>query len=330
MAKLKETVNSMISREFLEKNQIWIYVLTLISALIVGLQAPDFSAHLGLGISFVLATLMYGMFSQIPFFHLKKALQDRQFISALIVTNFIAVPIVVFILTRFLPDNPALLLGVLLVLLTPCIDYVIVFTQLGQGNEKLMLISTPLLFLLQMMLLPPYLWLFMGKEAAKIIQVAPFVESFFGLILLPLLFALLTQWWAREKQDRLRILSAAAWLPVPFMAATLFLVVASQIAKLYTFFDSINDVIPIYIAYMILIPFVAHLIARLFCLQPEAERTLIFSAGTRNSLVVLPLAFALPEPLHHLVAAVIVTQTIVELMGELIYIYLIPKMVHKN
>lgn len=57
---------------------------------------------------------------------------------------------------------------------------------------------------------------------------------------------------------------------------------------------------------------------------------MIFSAGTRNSLVVLPLALALPDPWSTLVAAIIVTQTIVELAGELLYIHLIPNTILRD
>lgn len=46
--------------------------------------------------------------------------------------------------------------------------------------------------------------------------------------------------------------------------------------------------------------------------------------STRNSLVVLPLAFALPAQFTPLVAAVIITQTIIELLAETIYIRIIP------
>ncbi len=52
---------------------------------------------------------------------------------------------------------------------------------------------------------------------------------------------------------------------------------------------------------------------------------MLFSAGTRNSLVVLPLALALPEG-WILATAVIVTQTMVELVGELFYIRFVPRM----
>ncbi|USG68474.1 arsenic resistance protein [Brevibacillus ruminantium] len=315
----------MISREQLEKNQVWLYAFVLIIAAVYGLLRPESSESLDRMISFVLAILMYGMFAQIPFFRLKEALTNRKFIYALLITNYIAVPFLVWGLTWFLPTDPAILLGVLLVLLTPCIDYVIVFTHLGRGNEKLVLVSTPILFVTQMLFLPIYLWIFMGEKAAEIVSVGPFFEAFLGLIVVPLVLALLTQWWSRRQSQGERFLDATAWLPVPFMALTLFVVVASQISKLYTSFDSIIQVIPVYVAYMAITPIIARIVSRIFRLDTGAGRALIFSAGTRNSLVVLPFALALPEPLNGVVSAVIVTQTIVELIGELLYIRLVPR-----
>ncbi|MGK9250269.1 arsenic resistance protein [Paenibacillus humicus] len=315
----------MISREQIEKNQVWIYATTLILAAGIGLLLPQFSAKLDHLISFVLAALMFGMFTQIPFFRLKEALANRHFIYALLVMNYIAVPVLVWGLTRFISGDVSLLLGVFLVLLAPCIDYVIIFTYLGRGDEKLILISTPLLFVTQMILLPIYLWIFMGGQAMEIVSVGPFFEAFLGLIVVPLVLALLTQWWAKHQSRGERFLDATAWIPVPFMALALFVIVASQISKVYTSLELIVQVIPIYIAYMAITPFIARIISRIFRLETGAGRALVFSGGTRNSLVVLPFALALPDPINGLASAVIVTQTIVELVGELIYIRLVPK-----
>lgn len=89
----------------------------------------------------------------------------------------------VWILTRFLPaDEPTLLLGVLLVLLTPCIDYVIVFTHLARGNAKLTLAATPLLFVAQVLLLPLYLWLLLPGSASTVVKAEPFLRAFLVLI----------------------------------------------------------------------------------------------------------------------------------------------------
>ncbi|WP_191567615.1 arsenic resistance protein [Metabacillus idriensis] len=316
----------MITREELENNQVWLYVMVLVIAAGFGLIVPNFAGQLDVTISVVIAILMYSMFSQIPFTSLKESFANRRFILALLTVNYIAVPIVVWLLSRFLPDHPPLLLGIYLVLLTPCIDYVIVFTSLGRGNEKLILMSTPILFITQMLLLPLYLWLFMGEEAAGIVEPGPFLEAFFGLIIIPLGIAVAIQLFARKAPVGNRILDLSAWLPVPFMALTLFVIVASQIGKLSTYMDLIIKVIPIYITFMIIVPIISRFIAKWFNLDTGSGRALIFSGSTRNSLVVLPLALALPDDLSTLVAAVIVTQTIVELAGELIYIRLVPNL----
>ena len=79
-------------------------------------------------------------------------------------------------------------------------------------------------------------------------------------------------------------------------------------------------------AFFLIVPFFARLPACAFRLDTQAGRALIFSAATRNSLVVLPLALALPDA-WGVVPAVMVTQTLVELVGELFYIRLVPSVV---
>ena len=60
-------------------------------------------------------------------------------------------------------------------------------------------------------------------------------------------------------------------------------------------------------------------------IKSASRRAITFSMGTRNSLVVLPLASILPEPLSTQVAVVIILQTVTELFGEVLYIKLVPK-----
>ena len=316
----------MCTRERLEEKQISLYVVVLVIAAGLGLFMPDFAERLDVTISLVIAILMYSMFSQIPFASLKKSFGNRRFILALLTVNYLAVPIVVWLLSKLLPEHPPLLLGVYLVLLTPCIDYVIVFTSLGRGNEKLLLMATPILFVTQMFLLPLYLWLFMGRAAVGIVEAGPFLKAFFGLIVIPLGLAIAVQLYAKKASIVEKILNISAWLPVPFMALTLFVVVTSQIGKLSTHIDLIIKVIPIYIAFMIIMPIISRSIAKLFDLYIQSGRALIFSGATRNSLVVLPLALALPDGVSTLVSSIIVAQTIVELIGSLIYIRLIPNL----
>jgi hypothetical protein len=50
--------------------------------------------------------------------------------------NFVIVPPVAFGLSQLAPAGRAVELGVLMVLLTPCIDYVIVLTPLAGGSDR--------------------------------------------------------------------------------------------------------------------------------------------------------------------------------------------------
>ncbi|HWV08126.1 MAG TPA: arsenic resistance protein, partial [Pseudomonas sp.] len=89
-------------------------------------------------------------------------------------------------------------------------------------------------------------------------------------------------------------------------------------------------VIPVYIGFLILAPLIGALVSRMARLSAPTARAVTFSSSTRNSLVVLPLALALPEDIRGLAAAAVITQTLVELFGELIYIRAIPAFVWRD
>lgn len=314
-------------KNFIEDKQIWLYAIIIPLAGLIGIYAPKNAPILEALIPYALGALMYAMFSQIPFFELKKALSNKRYLIALLISNFIMVPVIVWGLIQFLPNNIGILIGVLLVLLTPCIDYVIVFTKIGKGNAELVLASTPLLFIVQMILLPLYLALFAGNEFIEIISIAPFIEAFLTLIFFPLLLALYVQWSASKTDAGKQALSLSGWLPVPLMALVLLLIISSQLPKMINELESVFIVIPIYIVFIGFTFIGAWMIGKLFKLEVPAKRALIFSTSTRNSLVVLPFALALPGELSTIASAVIVTQTVVELIGELIYIKAVPRIV---
>ncbi|WP_068781189.1 arsenic resistance protein [Paenibacillus sp. GM2] len=320
----------MFSRESLEKKQISVYAVALIVGGTLGWLSPQIGSFLEPMVSSIIAILLFSMFCQIPFLKLREALSNRRFIGALLLVNFILIPLLVLALTKLFPQPGPVLIGVFLVLLTPCIDYVIVFTQLGKGNEKLILASTPVLFVVQMIMLPFYLWLFIGAEASEIVRIGPFVEAFTYLIIVPLFLALVIQFLARRNAGGVKALDFTAWLPVPLMALVLFMVIGSQIDRVVKEFNIIVAVIPIYVLFHIASPFISRAIATIFRIGPSDGRALIFSGGTRNSLVVLPLALTLPGEMATIAASVVVTQTIIELIAELIYIYVVPNLIYQD
>lgn len=315
-----------MNRDQLEQHQIAIYFVVVIVAAVGGLLAPQAAQGLGGLVTPAIAVLMYAMFLQIPFLQLRQGLANRRFIAALLVANFVLIPLLVWALTLGLHDQPAILIGALLVLLTPCIDYVVVFTHIGKGDARLTLAATPLLLLLQLALLPLYLTL-IPSEAAVTITLGPFVEAFVLLIAVPLLLAVLTCAGARRSPGIARWNQGWAWMPVPAMATVLLVVIGSQIAFVAREIEQLLPVIPVYLGFMLLAPVVGALTARAFRLPAATARSVTFSSATRNSLVVLPLALALPDDMRMLAAAAIITQTLIELVCELIYIRVIPALV---
>ncbi|MHC6225076.1 bile acid:sodium symporter [Pseudomonas sp. X10] len=313
-----------MSRDWLEQNQIALYFAVVIIAAISGLASGGVAELMSGIITPAIAVLMYAMFLQIPFLELRKAFANRRFVGALLMANFVLVPLLVCLLTLPLSANKALLAGALLVLLTPCIDYVVVFTHLGKGDSRLILAATPLLLLLQLLLLPVYLQLMLGAEAGTVIAVWPFAEAFLLLIVVPLVLAVATELGGARSAAVRRWSAAWAWLPVPAMAAVLVAVIGSQIAVVVQQLAVLAPLLPVYVAFLVLAPVLGVLSAKAFRLDTPAARAVVFSASTRNSLVVLPLAMALPEPIRGLAAAAVITQTLVELVGELVYLRAVP------
>lgn len=113
-------------------------------------------------------------------------------------------------------------------MLCPCVDYVIVFTGLADGDNRRLLSATPLLLLLQMALLPLYLTLFLGDGLRQIVDAGPFLRAFVFLIVIPLALAWLTQAWSARTQAGQRFSAATGTLMVPLMAVVLAVVVASH------------------------------------------------------------------------------------------------------
>ncbi len=118
-----------------------------------------------------------------------------------------------------------------------------------------------------------------------------------------------------------------AWLPVPAMALVLFVVIGSQITSVVRDIELLVPVIPVYLGFALLAPWMGVLASRLCALPAITARAVTFSASTRNSLVVLPLALALPEDVRGLAATAVILQTLIELVAELIYVRLVPAVV---
>ncbi len=73
-------------------------------------------------------------------------------------------------------------------------------THVGEGDSKLILAATPLLLLLQLVLLSLYPAFILGNDSGVVISIGPFVEAFVVLIALPLVLAVPTAAGAKRSR----------------------------------------------------------------------------------------------------------------------------------
>lgn len=312
--------------EWLERHQIAVCLAGLAAGVGVGLASPGTGSVWEACVLPVLGALLYATFLQVPFTTMTAALRDTRFLGTVLLVNFAVVPLVVAGLVAGVSLPTAILLGVLLTLLTPCIDYVIVFCGLAGGDHLRLLAAAPVLMLVQLLLLPVYLWGFVGAELADVVDVRPFVEAFCFVIAVPLGLAWATQALAVRHRSGRAVAAAMTSAMVPLLAVALFAVVAGQLPRITGQAHQVLRVVPIYVAFLVVMALVGVYAGRLARLDVGRTRALVFSGATRNSLVVLPLALALPDA-YAITPVVVVTQTLVELLGMLAYVRVVPLLV---
>ncbi len=317
-----------MDRLTLERRQVWIYLAAIIVGLLWGSAwpgaAPVFEALLWPA----LMLLLYVTFLQVPLLHLREAFLDHRFVTAVLCGNFIILPALVWALVQWLPADPAVRLGVLLVLLVPCTDWFITFSQLGGGNVPRAITVTPINLILQLLLLPVYLWLMGGKTVTAAFTLKEVWPALL-VVFLPLALAAVSERWIEARAEGAALRERAAWWPVPLLALVVFLIAGAQVGAVGNALGLLPVVVPLYVLFLILALFVAKVIARLLGLPADQGRTLAFSLGTRNSFVVLPFALALPRG-WEAAAVVIVTQSLVELFGMVVCLWWVPRRLFKG
>ncbi|MFN4354118.1 arsenic resistance protein [Parvibaculum sp.] len=313
-----------MKRQQLEQHQVWIYLAAILAGLTLGSHAQGLSGPFEAVLWPVLGLLLYTTFTQVPLTHLPEAFRDRRFMCAVLIGNFILIPLAVWGLLIFLPDDPAIRLGVLLVLLVPCTDWYITFTHLAGGDTRRAIAATPVNLLVQLCLLPVYLWLFMGNAFLELLAADRIALVFATLIMLPLLAAWATERWAERRPHGQKLVGKIGWLPVPLLAIVVFLIAASQVQAVVGALPVLGEVTGVFLAFLVVAALIGLLLKWMFSLPAASGSALIFSLGTRNSFVVLPLALAL-APQWQTATVVIVFQSLVELFGMVAYLWLVPR-----
>ena len=312
-------------RLILEEYQGLIYLIFIALGVLSGIAFPDLVGFLESLLLPFLAFLLYSSFCQVPLVHLPRAFMNYKLIIAALLGNFLIIPI--FVSMLLLPiDSLAVRLGISLVLFVPCTDWFITFSHIGKADTGHAIALTPIQLLFQIFLLPLYVLTIFPDIINIEWDKGRIIKIFLLLILLPLLLALLTQKLADCSKTGSKILSFTSWLPVPLLSLVVFVIFSSQVEMVLQIRDLFLPLTFVFLTFLLFALLLSKILSKVLKLPNLDGRVLAFTFGTRNSFVVLPIALALPEDFQVAVLT-IVYQSLVELMGMLVFIKIVPRWV---
>lgn len=269
----------------------------------------------GLVVLPLLMVMLAAVFTQVDAGQVRQARGARKVVAASLVLNFVFTPLFAWALgAGLLGASPDLRIGLLLLLVTPCTDWYLVFTGLARGHLGVAAAVLPVNLLLQLLLLPVYV-LLLGGEAARV-DTGTLVEAVLLVLVVPLVAALLVRRGARRwkgarwRDERVTPVASAAVLPLLY--AAVFAMFAWQARTVTAHLGDLAALLLPLGLFFLVMPLVAVATGRLLRLPAEQRVTLTMTSVARNSPVALAIAVA-AFPDRPLIAVALVAGPLVEL-----------------
>lgn len=262
-----------------------------------------------------LMIMLFGVFLQIPVQDIKNSFKNIRFTSISVIINFIWTPVLAWLLGYlFLSDSPELWIGFLMLMVTPCTDWYLIFTGIARGNVALGTALLPLNFILQLILLPLYLLIFAG--ALVQIDLSSLVQGVLLVLVAPLLAANLFRRIVQKLKGNAwledKILAKIGFNQILFLSLAIGAMFASQGKVLL---DNpqlmLKMLIPVLIFFALNF-IIGQVISRLFRFTYEDTVALNLTTLARNSPIALAIAVA-TFPHQPLIALALIIGPLIEL-----------------
>lgn len=292
-----------------------LYSLVIFLAVLIGLGLGQFEAiqqNAELLILPLLIMMLYITFLQIPLEQAKQAFKNAKFSSIALMVNFVVTPLVAWLLASlFLGGQPALYIGFIMLMVTPCTDWYLIFTGMARGNVGLSTAMLPINLILQILLLPFYLLVFAGTSGS--IDLSFLLESVLAVLLLPLFLAIVTRKLAQKgKWLNERHLAKLASLPILFLALAITAMFASQGRLLLTNLDLLWQLLLPILTFFLVTFIFGQQLGRYLEFTYEDTVSLNMTTLARNSPIALAIAMtAFPD--EPLIALTLVIGPLLEL-----------------
>jgi ACR3 family arsenite efflux pump ArsB len=204
-------------------------------------------------------------------------------------------------------------IGFIMLMVTPCTDWYLIFTGLAGGNVALGSSILPLNLILQILLLPAYLLLFMGRAVS--FDSIVILRSIFLVLILPLASANLTKHVFRKvglKYALEKIVTKSDDVQFLLLCLAIVSMFASQGSLLFDHLKIFLTLLPPLVIFFIINFLTAFLTGKKLGLSFSDIIPLIFTTSARNSPISLAIA-TITFPLQPIISLVLIMGPLIEL-----------------
>ena len=313
---------------FMERHQVALYL----GSMIVGVACSGLSGWSHASeqlVPYVLGALLWTNFALMPLTGMSVG-QYKRLACTVVLAATLGTPILVApLVCLFIPEGGPVALAAVIVLLAPCVDYVVVFTRIAGGEYQGLLAATPYLLAAQLIFIPIWtsVYVYIGILDTRVVgELFPLpTESYLSLtpLIVPLVAAYLAQRWSTRSPQRQhayeRVRSMSDTAMTPLMCLLLALMCSAYTPAVLNETQLIPRLAGLYLTYAILAGVAAWSLSRVMS-RPE-RISVTFSAVTRNALIIYPVVALCAQRLAHngnpeakLMSATVLTQTLTELL----------------
>lgn len=293
----------------IEKLEPFILILAIVLGLIFS-NIKLLSNNVGNLINLFLCIMLYGVFLEVPIKNLKESFKNIKFSSTSIIINFIWTPLFGYFLGNlFLKGNIDIFIGFIMLIITPCTDWYLVFTKMVKGDLNLSLSILPTNLILQIILLPVYLIIFFSNSNSM--SYTNLAYSLIIVIVIPFLLAQITKLVLNTQLNE-KITDFFSNYQILFLALAVFAIFNSQGSLL---FENLNSVLTIFIpliTFFITNTIIDLLISEQINFTYEEYASLTMTTLARNSPLALAIAIN-SFPNHELISIALVIGPLIEL-----------------
>ncbi len=286
----------------------------IFTAIILGLLLNNISFLQKISPSLItifLALMLFTLFLDIPISDIKNSFSNVNFTFTSLLINFLWTPLFGYFLGNlFLNGNVDLFIGFVMLILTPCTDWYLVFTKMSKGNVPLSLSILPINLILQLILLPAYLLIFFSNT--NTIGLSDLANSLITFIVLPFVMSLIVKYILKKNPIKDKITSCFSKLQTIFLCIAIFGLFNTESKILLSNLDSIGILFIPVIIFFIINFLVDYAVARKMKFSYEDYASLTLTTLARNSPLALAIAIS-SFPHNELIAIALVIGPLIEL-----------------